>query len=143
MEEHRPLTLSVVLFGLCAAMVLYVAVAMLPTAASSEMVRASVRAAQGVQSNRDSVINEINTVAINARQHYILPKELGGGGRSYEGFVLPQDMSKTAAARYAVVPAGKEMMIRAASVAFEDCGVVVRLDSTGRLARWNYSGRYQ
>lgn len=141
-ENPRPLSLSMSFYGLCAAMTLYFAVAILPMTASSETTRSRLRAAQAIQSNRDSVINEINSLAISAYQHYILPAELGGGGRTYDGFVLPEGMSRTAAARYSVAPARNEMMIRVASVAFEDCSIEAKLDSTGSLARWNYSGRY-
>jgi hypothetical protein len=142
-ENPRPLSLSISFYGLCAAVTLYSSVAMIPVSYYGEVVRTSLRAAQAVQSNRDSVISEVNTIAINAFQYYILPTELGGGDRSYEEYIIPQGLSKTSAARYSVAPSRKEVMIRAASAPFEDCSVEVRLDSTGRLWQWTYSGRYR
>lgn len=142
-EDHKPLSVSIVFYGLCAAMTLYFAVAMLPMTYSGEMVRTSVRAAQAVHFNRDDIINEINDLAANAYQYYLLPKELGGGGRSYEQFVPPQEMLKSESARYVVTPAGREMKMRASSVPFVDCTIEVKLDSTGRLSEWNYAGRFR
>ena len=143
-EKRRPpLSLSVTFYGLCTAVTVYIAASMFPITVSSELVRTSLRVEQGVQSNRDAIISEINELARNAYQFYLLPKELGGGGRGYEQFVLPLEVSKTEAAQYVMTPGRKEIMIRASSVPFDDSSVEVKLDSTGRLAGWSYVGRFR
>lgn len=142
-EDHKPLSVSIVFYGLCAAMTLYFSVAMIPMSYSGEMVRTSVRTSQEVMFNRDDIVNEINMLATRAHEYYILPQKLGGGGRSFEGLVLPQSTVKTQAAQYVTTSARKQTLIRASSIPFSDSWIEVTLDSTGRLGVWTYGGRFR
>ena len=142
-DGRSPLSLPVVFYGLCTATTLYMSAAGLPMAVSGEMARASLRAAQAVQTNRDAIIGEISMLSSKAREHYVLPQQLGGGGRSYERFATSPSVLKTEAAEYVVTPTRREVAIRASSVPFPDCWVEVKLDSTGRLGDWTYGGRFR
>ncbi len=42
------------------------------------------------QANFDAVISDMLRIASNAQQWYMKPGSLGGGGRSYSAFTLPQ-----------------------------------------------------
>lgn len=49
-----------------------------------------------VDSKRDLLMNEGVSLANMAINYYKKPKMLGGGGNSFEGWIIPQEMTKTA-----------------------------------------------
>jgi hypothetical protein len=120
-----------------------VAGAIAPIATISEVTHHSLRDAQAVASNKDAVIGEINLIDMDLLQYYILPKELGGGGRSYEGYKLPQGMEKTEEGTYVVTPKRNEFNIRAESVRHTSCWVEMKVDSAGRMSGWTYGGNFR
>jgi len=56
-------------------------------------VSARLKTAQSVQMAKDDIINALTLVANAAQQYRILPKRLGGGGGSFEGFVVPAEFA--------------------------------------------------
>ena len=142
-SARQPLRASGVFYGFCGALTLYMAGAILLIATISEITRHSLRDAQAVASNKDAVIGEINLIDMDLSQYYILPKELGGGGRSYEGYKLPQGMEKTEEGTYVVTPKRNEVGIRAESVRHTSCWVEMKVDSAGRLRGWTYGGNFR
>jgi hypothetical protein len=142
-RESTPWTITHVLYGLCAALVLCISVAILPIAIRAEVVRNKLRDAQAVQFNRDAMVNELNFMAMDLSQYYILSKEYGGGNHSYVGYKLPEEASKTSEATYVVMPNGQEVAIRAESVRYPSCSIKVKVDSTGRLGSWIYGGKFR
>lgn len=141
--EPEPWSLVRVFFGMCSVLTLLVTVALPPIAIRAEMVQHSLRDAQAVQSNRDAIINDINFISINVAQFYILPTELGGGGRSLEVYVLPQEMTKTENGSYVATVEGRKVGIRATSTSFPDCWVEMKIDSSGRMNEWTYGGKFR
>ena len=142
-SERPPLRTSSVFYGFCGALTLYVAGAILPIATISEATRHSLRNAQAVASNKDAVIDEMNSIDTDLSQYYILPKELGGGGRSYEGYKLPRGMEKTEEGTYVVTPKRNEVNIRAESVRHVSCWIEMKVDSAGRMSGWTYGGNFR
>ncbi len=122
---------------------LYISVAILPIVVNAEVVRISLRDAQAVQFNRDAIINELTSMALDISQYYILPKEYGGGNHSYDGYKFPEGASKTAEASYVLTPYGKEVVMRAESVRYPSSWVRTKLDSTGQMRSWSYGGKFQ
>jgi hypothetical protein len=123
--------------------VLFISIAILPIAIRAEVERNSLRDAQAMQSSRDAMINELNFMATDLSQYYILPREYGGGNHSYEGYKLPEESSKTTEATYVVTPNAQEVAIRAESVRYTSCWITVKVDSTGRLGSWIYGGKFR
>jgi hypothetical protein len=142
-SERPPLRTSSVFYGFCGALTLCVAGAILPIATISEVTHHSLRDAQAVASNKDAVIGEINLIDMDLSQYYILPKELAGGGRSYEGYKLPQGMEKTEEGTYVVTLKRNEVDIRAESVRYPSCWIEMKVDSTGRKSGWTYGGNFR
>lgn len=50
--------------------------------------------------NRDAVINDINNIAMLAKQHYHKPLALGGGGYSFTNFTIPPNLLNTPNGNY-------------------------------------------
>lgn len=143
MHDPTPWQISDIFHGLCAVFVLLVAAAILPIAVYSEIMDQNLHEAQAVQSSRDAIVNELNFIAFDLVQYYILPKEYEGGNHSYEGYKLKEIASKTAEASYVVTPDGQTAGIHAVSVRYPSCRIDVRVDSLGRLGQWVYGGRFQ
>jgi hypothetical protein len=55
----------------------------------------SVAATSSVQANRDGVLSDLQNLSALARQHYIRPVVLGGGGYTFREFVIPDELDTT------------------------------------------------
>ena len=115
----------------------------IPIAYIQRSVSQSLHHAQDIQHNKDNMINEINMIAWGARQHRILPKSLGGGERSFVGYVLPKELVSTQNATYEIVNSEKECAVKASSKLYPGSAVSAKLNEAGRLWGWNYEGLFQ
>jgi len=52
--------------------------------------------ANAIEGKRDILIEETTSLGVMAIQYYKKPTEMGGGGKSFEGFIIPQQMVQTA-----------------------------------------------
>ncbi|MCX6135103.1 MAG: hypothetical protein NTU47_14920 [Ignavibacteriales bacterium] len=115
-------------------------------------VRLSLREAQAVQTNRDYVINELNTIAWKLREYRIVPKALGGGEGAVDGYVLPPSLAETEDATYVIRQPSHESngymgplmaTLRASSKKYPGCEVEVSVGTRGQLGLWSYTGKFQ
>lgn len=141
--QKTSLRIPGIFYALCGLVVVLVAVAVGPIAYFGESARANTRHAQAVQSNRDEIINELNALAVDAAQYNILPRQLGGGARSYEGFSVPETKAKTAEALYSVTVTKSRVTFHATSAKFASCTVQVNVDSLGNMRDWRYEGEFR
>ncbi len=141
--ERGPLKSSTVLYALTGALTLYLAGAILPIAYSSMSSFESLRHAQAVQSNRDAMINEINMLDMRLEEYFILPKRLGGGEGSFEGFTPSQELATTQDATYLVTGKKSEADIRATSILYPTCWIEVKVDTARRMSQWAYGGEFR
>lgn len=142
-SEPSQWRISRVFYGLCGAIVLYLALMALPIAVYGELSRQRLREAQAIQSNRDAIHSELHMMTVFLSQYYILPKEYGGGNHSYDGYKLPESASNTAEASYVVTANGQEVAIRAESAKYPGAWVELKVDSAGRKGWWKYEGKFQ
>jgi hypothetical protein len=138
-----PLRISRPFYALCGLVTVFVAVAVGPIAFFGEISRADLRHAQAVQGNRDLMINELNILAVDAAQYFILPKSFGGGGRSFIGYSVPQTNAKTEGAFYTVTATKNAAAFRATSTRFPSCAIQVKVDSLGHMREWIYEGEFR
>jgi hypothetical protein len=52
--------------------------------------------ANAVDAKRNNVLNECMTLASMAQQYYMRPKSMLGGGKSFEGWLIPNSLKVTA-----------------------------------------------
>ncbi|MBU2445331.1 MAG: hypothetical protein KJ666_07125 [Bacteroidetes bacterium] len=66
-----------------------------------------------VQASRDAVIVELQTIAADARTYYRKPANIGGGGRVFTGYSIPQRLRTTANGTYTITStAAQSIQIR-------------------------------
>jgi hypothetical protein len=128
------------------------AVTVVPTGYIAYRVRVNLRDAQAIQTNRDFIINDLNTIAWKLREYRILPRSLQGGQGTFEGYVLPPALAETENAKYVIgsVSSGTNtaslstmMRIHATSKEFPGCEVDVMVQERGELRNWTYTGQFQ
>jgi hypothetical protein len=56
--------------------------------------------ANAVESKRNIIINELINLAAMSQQYYLRPIALGGGGRKFTGWRVPDELQITAAGHY-------------------------------------------
>jgi hypothetical protein len=103
----------------------------------------SLFTAQGIQSNRDAIINDLNNLAAQAYQYRIRPMSMGGGQGDYSSFVIPTKMRTNENATYGSTPSQNSIAFTAVSAQNPTNIVNVTIDSFGRLSGWSYSGDFQ
>ncbi|MCX6143372.1 MAG: hypothetical protein NTZ35_09140 [Ignavibacteriales bacterium] len=141
--QKTPLRISGIFYALCGLVVVLVAVAVGPIAYFGESARANTRHAHAIQSNRDVIDNELYFLAVDAAQYNILPRQLGGGERSFEGFAVPETKAKTEEASYSVTVTKSMVSFRATSTRYPSSTVQVNVDSLGHIRDWRYEGEFQ
>ncbi|HTP12659.1 MAG TPA: hypothetical protein VMM37_03490 [Bacteroidota bacterium] len=75
----------------------------------------------------DVLADEMNKIALHAYTYRMRPREMGGGGGSYRGYTLPNEMSSTATAWYSISVGDTEVVIEGRQKKYEH----VRLASVG------------
>jgi hypothetical protein len=141
--QRTPWSMSSAFYALCGLVTVLVAVVVGPIAYFGENARANTRHAQAVQSNRDAMIHELNLLALDAAQYKILPRQLGGGGRSFVGYSVPETNAKTEEAFYTVTATENAAAFRATSTRFPSCAIQVKVDSLGHMREWIYEGEFR
>ena len=87
-------------------------------------------AAGGITANRDAIVNDINIIASGAQQHYVRPISLGGGGGTFNGYELPQRLSRTDNGEYRVDGSQNVLVIIGQSVMYDHVSVTLTLTIT-------------
>ncbi len=65
-----------------------------------------------VEANRDAVLSDLTHLANLALQYYNKPTNLGGGGKSFRGFTIPQGLLTNDNGTYRISRAGNRNQIR-------------------------------
>lgn len=140
----RILRASTIMFILGGIIMVSVVMPSLPSSIIQLVVSNNLRKAQAVQSTKDYMINDLNTIAFGAVQYHHLPKAIGGGDGSYAGFVLPGDLKKSANAAYELVSTAKdEIVLKGTSADHPSSSIAVHVDAGGTLGDWQYTGAFE
>ncbi len=115
----------------------------IPIAIIQRSAATSLFHAQAVQTNKDFIINDINFIALYARQHKILPKSMGGGEGSYQGFSISRELVSTENGDYVVTPSPNQCAIKATSKLYPSAAISVVVNEAGNLREWTYTGPFE
>ena len=77
------------------------------------------------------------------RRYFIFPKAIGGGGRSYERYSIPEKLAKTGEAAYSMTRSKNAVSFHAVSLQYPSCTIDVHVDSIGQMKGWTYKGEFQ
>jgi len=103
----------------------------------------SLIAAHSVQADKDAMMAEAKNIATVAYQYYVQPKADSGGGGSYEGFALSEQLSRTQIGAYQVrVESPDKLQIIGSSLSNVDNGFIADVDDHGVIVHWEFSGDF-
>ena len=88
----------------------------------------------------DSLIYHLNNLSAVSYQYRVKPKENGGGGGSYTGFVIPKGMKSTRFGTFSAKVASADTIRFVATSTVKKGSVSAMLDVNGRLSGFKYSG---
>ncbi len=95
-----------------------------------------------VGSNRDAIINDLMNLSQYAYRYRLRPEPLGGGGRRYQGFSIPDKLAKNDNATFSAnVQVNSVTFTAVSALGFGD--ITVTLDSAGALGTYSYTGEFQ
>jgi len=95
-----------------------------------------------VLGNRDALTNDINNIAANAKQYHSKLRTMGGGGGSYLGYLLPEQLQSLEDGSFELSIQAKDIVITGIS-AYNFGTVQATIDSTGSAGNWIYSGDFE
>jgi hypothetical protein len=93
-------------------------------------------------SNRDAIINDMMNLGQYAYRFKLKPEPLGGGGRRYSGFIIPQTLATNENASYVATPNVQTVSFTGTSKLGYGTVTAV-LDSAGILGQFTYTGDLQ
>jgi hypothetical protein len=100
--------------------------------------------ADDVDANKKAMINDINHIAANAVRYYRRIPALGGGGYSYNGYIVPAGYQSDLNGRYAAsVVTPSELRITGISARDSSCTVTAEIDTYGKASNWAFTGDFQ
>lgn len=136
-----PSSLTFILGGI---LTFWIALPVIPASIAQRMAASSLHKAQAIQSNRDYIINDMNRLKAVVVQYRILPRELGGGEGSFEGYTIPPELAASEDARYEVLNISPdEISFKGISTKYPGSSVVTTIDKTGKFHNWSYEGQFQ
>src|SRR2546425_12981128 len=86
-----------------------------------------------ISSNKDAIINDLMNLGQYAYRYRLRPEPLGGGGRSFTGFALPQKLQSSDDASFSVNPVTPSAVTFTAVSKFGYGSIVAGLDSSGTI----------
>lgn len=97
-----------------------------------------------VSSTRDSLINDVQSLAADAFQYKSRPANMGGGGGKYLGYVIPIRLRSNDNGTFTPttpVATSQSVTFVATSIAFSG-SITAVLDSTGLLGSFTYTDEF-
>lgn len=96
-----------------------------------------------VKANRDAIINDLMNIAQYANRYRLRPEPLGGGGRTYNGFNLPQNLRENENADYSNYTVTPQSITFTAVSKFGYGTISVLIDSLGNTGNFTFTGDFQ
>ena len=108
----------------------------------------SKMSAQSTASRKDAMINELEVLAEDARQFYVRPTSMGGGGRTYTNYRIPTKMAHTLNGNYTCTTTSRRVFFTGTDAENQSNTIRVTLarfgsSSTDLLTNWTYTGEFQ
>ena len=94
-------------------------------------------------SNKDAIVNDLMNIGQYAYRYKLRPEPLGGGGRKYDGFVLPLNLRTNEDADFSDYTATSNTITFKAVSAYGYGTVEVTLDQSGVLSAFTFTGDFQ
>jgi len=87
---------------------------------------------------------DLRRIATKVYEYYILPKDLGGGGHSYDNYNLPPELNSNENGTFQIVGRSQDLIkIKVTSVKFSKASITAELDSEGELRNYQHEGEFE
>lgn len=97
-----------------------------------------------IETNKQAIVSQLNTLASGAYQYLIRPETLGGGGGTYTGgggFKIPAPLQSNDNGTFTVTNSPRAITFTATSA--QGFGTITAVcDSTGQIRNFSYSGEF-
>ncbi len=98
--------------------------------------------ATSVESNRMSLVDDLQNIGVDAYSFKTRPTTMGGGSGQYSGYRVPPKLQSMDDGTFASTPASQQVMLVGTS-ALGYGSITVVLDSIGQLGNYTYTGDFQ
>jgi hypothetical protein len=93
---------------------------------------------------KKAMINDMNSIAGNARRYYVRPASMVGGNNQFTGYVVPVRFRKNSNGVYsATVINPKVLQITGKWSRDTTAGIIVRIDNLGKASGWTFFGDFE
>lgn len=100
--------------------------------------------ADEVDANKKAMVNDVNHIAMNAVRYYRKIRPLGGGGYSYNGYVVPVSFQSNLNGKYSAMVVNPQVLqIMGTSGRDSSCTMVAQIDTYGKASAWTFTGDFQ
>jgi hypothetical protein len=102
--------------------------------------------AEGMEANKDAIVNDLNNLAANAYQYRIRPVCMDGGGNSYSGYRISSKLITNENGTYTVsAVSAASVTFTATSLQSTSNTISVQIGSDGRAmaGSWSYNGDFK
>ena len=105
----------------------------------------SLMGAQGVQANKDAMINDLNHLAAHAYQYRISSSSLAGGAGKYTGYKIPTAIASNENGYYSCDVTPDEVTLKAISAQNSNNTITAKIDGRGLFesSAWTFTGDFQ
>jgi hypothetical protein len=95
-----------------------------------------------IQSSKDAIISDFNSLASQAYQYRIRPATMGGGGGYYRGYTIPRRLASNDNAEYEAIVSSDSTVVFTGTSKHKLGTVKATLDNDGRLGSFEYTGEF-
>ena len=100
--------------------------------------------ADNIDANKKAMIDDFHHIAINAVRYHRRILALGGGGYTFNGYVLPGGYRSNLNGIYSTtVPDPQTLQITGVSSLDTTDSMIASIDSNGKASNWTFTGDFQ
>lgn len=100
--------------------------------------------AEDIDANKKAMIDDFHHIASNAVRYYRRIAALGGGGNTFDGYVLPTGYQSNLNGRYsATVKSSQVLEITGVSSVDTTDVMIADIDQNGTATNWEFAGDFQ
>ena len=129
-------------YSFCSIVVLFVVVTIVPLTILQMVKAKSSCESDEARLLRYQTENELNLVISNIVEYRLLPKELSGGGGSFQGYVVPTRLARTDKAEYSVKVKSDTVLVKAESALCATNTISATVDRHGLAGMMMYEGNW-
>jgi hypothetical protein len=100
--------------------------------------------ANSIESNKSAIVEDMTNLAADVHAFYMKPTFLGGGGRSFVGYNIPQKLRQTENGKYVLTSTPTATIVSITATSSESDGTIIaKIDNFhNQMYGFTYSGAF-